>query len=245
MRRTSSLLQLAGAAALWLWLPQPADGYASRMLSASRCSRSLAVGASIMGSPATADASQIPALTLSGAALSSGGAAIPPGSVLAVTFHVAGRQHVLDASLGSFSGPGASQLGCSGSRKSNRAGWLQVVFRSSSITNILIHPAVTSGTTADSATLTIPADAAAGTTIVVKAVFASRHGAVAVSQEFSLSVAAVADVACVETGNTAADCLDTCAVAAATVTTEQSGSGAACVGDYTCLAGDGACPAAR
>ena len=52
-----------------------------------------------------------------------------------------------------------------------------------------------------------------------------------------------ADVDCAESGNTAADCLDSCAVAAATVTTEQSGSGAACVGDYTCVAGDGACPA--
>ena len=51
------------------------------------------------------------------------------------------------------------------------------------------------------------------------------------------------DVDCAESGNTAADCLDSCAVAAATVTTEQSGSGAACVGDYTCVAGDGACPA--
>ena len=52
-----------------------------------------------------------------------------------------------------------------------------------------------------------------------------------------------ADVDCAESGNTAADCLDSCAVAAATVTTGQSGSGAACVGDYTCVAGDGACPA--
>ena len=51
-------------------------------------------------------------------------------------------------------------------------------------------------------------------------------------------------VNCVETGNTAADCLNTCAVAAATVTTPASGGGAACVGDYTCVAGDGACSAA-
>ena len=47
---------------------------------------------------------------------------------------------------------------------------------------------------------------------------------------------------CVETGNTANDCLDTCAVAAATVTTAASGGGTACAGDYTCLPGDGACP---
>jgi hypothetical protein len=51
-------------------------------------------------------------------------------------------------------------------------------------------------------------------------------------------------VNCVETGNTAADCLDTCAVAVATVTTPASGGGTACVGDYTCVGGDGACPVA-
>jgi len=52
-----------------------------------------------------------------------------------------------------------------------------------------------------------------------------------------------ANVNCVETGNTAADCLSTCAVATATVTTTKSGTGTACAGDYTCTAGDGACPA--
>ena len=55
---------------------------------------------------------------------------------------------------------------------------------------------------------------------------------------------ACAQTDCVETGNTAADCLDTCAVAAATVTTAASGGGSACAGDYTCVAGDGACPGA-
>ena len=59
-----------------------------------------------------------------------------------------------------------------------------------------------------------------------------------------VAAATTSDVDCVETGNTAADCLDSCAVAAATVTTAQSGSGTACLGDYTCVAGDGACPAA-
>merc|ERR1740133_573362 len=58
-----------------------------------------------------------------------------------------------------------------------------------------------------------------------------------------LAACCTADVDCVETGNTAADCLDTCAVAAATVTTAAAGSGTACAGDYTCVAGDGACPA--
>ena len=49
-------------------------------------------------------------------------------------------------------------------------------------------------------------------------------------------------VNCVETGNTATDCLASCALAPATVITQASGGGTACVGDYTCLPGDGFCP---
>ena len=52
-------------------------------------------------------------------------------------------------------------------------------------------------------------------------------------------------VNCVETGNTANDCLATCAVAAATVVTAASGGGNACAGAYTCVAGNGACPATQ
>jgi hypothetical protein len=51
-------------------------------------------------------------------------------------------------------------------------------------------------------------------------------------------------VNCAETGNTAADCLATCAVAAATVVTAASNGGTVCAGAYTCVPGDGACPAA-
>jgi hypothetical protein len=46
---------------------------------------------------------------------------------------------------------------------------------------------------------------------------------------------------CVETGNTPDDCLDTCAVATATVVTPAAGGGTACAGDHTCLDGEGAC----
>ena len=51
--------------------------------------------------------------------------------------------------------------------------------------------------------------------------------------------AAVTD--CVETGNTAADCTDACGIATATVTTQPTGGGTACTGDYSCSDGDGAC----
>jgi len=51
-----------------------------------------------------------------------------------------------------------------------------------------------------------------------------------------------ANVNCVETGNTAAECTVDCK-AVAVVTTVQSGKGAACLGDHACLAGEGACPA--
>jgi len=50
------------------------------------------------------------------------------------------------------------------------------------------------------------------------------------------------DVACVETGNTVADCGQSCGVAAATVTIPAQGNGTPCSGDYSCLPGDGACP---
>merc|ERR1712166_478626 len=53
-----------------------------------------------------------------------------------------------------------------------------------------------------------------------------------------------ANVNCVETGNTAAECTVDCK-AVAVVTTVQSGKGAACLGDHACLAGEGACPAAN
>jgi len=49
------------------------------------------------------------------------------------------------------------------------------------------------------------------------------------------------DVDCVETGNTAADCGQSCGVAAATMTIPAQGNGTPCSGDYTCLAGDGDC----
>ena len=49
------------------------------------------------------------------------------------------------------------------------------------------------------------------------------------------------DADCIETGNTAADCLATCAVARATVTTGVAGAGAACQGDFTCRHGHGDC----
>merc|ERR1719272_981175 len=51
-----------------------------------------------------------------------------------------------------------------------------------------------------------------------------------------------ADVNCVESGNTAAECTVDC-TAVASVSTAQSGNGAACLGDHTCVAGEGACPA--
>ena len=63
----------------------------------------------------------------------------------------------------------------------------------------------------------------------------------AVSTIGSLTV--TANVDCVETGNTASACLATCEVAAATVDTMSSGTGAGCSGDYTCSANDGACVA--
>jgi hypothetical protein len=50
-------------------------------------------------------------------------------------------------------------------------------------------------------------------------------------------------VDCVETGNTAADCLANCTVATATVTTSAANGGTPCIGDYTCMPGDGACTA--
>merc|ERR1712166_339700 len=53
-----------------------------------------------------------------------------------------------------------------------------------------------------------------------------------------------ANVNCVETGNTAAECTVDCK-AVAVVITVQSGKGAACLGDHACLAGEGACPAAN
>ena len=49
-------------------------------------------------------------------------------------------------------------------------------------------------------------------------------------------------VNCDESGNTAADCTAECA-ATYILTTAASGGGTACTGEYTCLAGDGACPA--
>jgi len=49
-------------------------------------------------------------------------------------------------------------------------------------------------------------------------------------------------VDCVETGNTADHCLDTCEDAVAQVITDSSGGGRPCLGDYSCQPGDGACP---
>ena len=72
---------------------------------------------------------------------------------------------------------------------------------------------------------------------------ASNGGTACPADETQSCNSQACDVDCMETGNTAVDCLDTCAVAAAAVTTAQSGTGAPCLGDYTCLAGDGACPA--
>ena len=73
---------------------------------------------------------------------------------------------------------------------------------------------------------------------------ANGGGTVNTDTSGTVDTATCCDIACVETGNTATDCLDTCAVAAASVITAAAGGGTPCVGDYTCLAGDGACPAA-
>jgi hypothetical protein len=51
----------------------------------------------------------------------------------------------------------------------------------------------------------------------------------------------VDDVDCVETGNTPGDCLADCLPARATVTTRAAGGGTACLGDHTCLDGEGLC----
>jgi len=74
---------------------------------------------------------------------------------------------------------------------------------------------------------------------------AARGDGVACTGDYTCQAgdgACPADVDCVETGNTAADCTDACGTATATETTAVSGNGVACTGDYTCQAGDGACP---
>jgi hypothetical protein len=136
--------------------------YPSYMLQSYNCDRSMTPGTTIMGSAAVLDSSASTLVSNGGASLNSADE-VAAGSSLAVSFNLAaqgiyGKQHVLETSLGIFSGT----TGCASSRS-----------------------------TADSVTLSVPADAA-GETITIRAAFAGRHGAVSLANEFTLTVTTAA-----------------------------------------------------